>query len=197
MDRRIVLINAIVVFVIFFRIAPSWAQTIQDLGEELNSLIAEAPELNKAMSQTTDENTRLYKEYALYVDDQKRNIEWLKADAKNKAETVWAPVETQYKAELERYNSQCDPAIVGNVDHAQLQRCDQWKAQIDRRKAEIEVWWKQYVADYTTKTVMPINQAIEKQKARMADLDRQMKANFKTFTEKQDRFLAIQSRVKE
>lgn len=186
-----------VIAFVFFQSAPSWAQTIQDLGEELNTLVAEASELNKGMAQSTEENMRLHKEYDLYINDQKQKNEWVKTDVQKQIDTVKKPMENEYQSHLKTYSSQCDPAIVGKVGQAQFQRCEEWKTVLDAEKADKDSLWKRYAEDYNAKVILPIKQAIERQKVRMAEIDRKMKANFKIFTAKQDRFLAIQSRVKE
>ena len=187
----------VAVFAVATHVIPAQAQTVRQLGDELQALLAEAPALNRVMEQTTEENMRLYKEYKLYADDQKQKDTMLQEDMQNQRDTLLAPLEQTYKSHLDAYKAQCDPTMVGKVTPGQFQQCEQWKEKLDREKADVLAQWQQYSEDYERRVLAPIYAARYKQTVRMDEIDGLMKANFKTFTDKQDRFLAIRTRVRE
>ncbi len=170
------------------------AATIQALGEELNAGIAELPQLNQVMAQTTEANVNLKKEYDVYVQDQKEKIAWAKTAVQQQIDTVLKPVQDKYNAELSSYSAQC---ASGPVPKDQYNKCVGWQQQINNNKGDIERWWENYKAKWNAANIDPINAVMAKQNTRMNEISAQMKANFEKYTKAQDRFISVRSRIGE
>ena len=78
----------------------------------------------------------------------------------------------------------------------QYNRCVADKARIENDQREAKAWWDNYVITWNTANVDPVNAVIIKQNARIEQNNVQIKANFKRFTDAQDRFIAVKARLK-
>jgi predicted nucleic acid-binding Zn-ribbon protein len=173
------------------------AQTIQGLSDQLNADKAKLPALNQEMASAADDNSRLYKEYKVYVDDQKQKAKLVEEAIAREEAAVKAPIEAKIRAKEEAYNSQCAPERVGKLAPGPYQNCLALKAQGEQEVAALQQQWADYARQWNEQNVKPINDAIAKQMVRMKEIDTLMKANQKRFTDAQDAFDDAKSRIDE
>jgi len=171
------------------------AQSLGGLNDEFNTLASELPVLNSTMSATTDENIRLKKEYDLYISDQTQKKAALAAAVLDVERTVKAPVEQRLTSKVSEYNGRCGRQFNRETEMGQYNQCVADKANIESEQRQAKAWWDQYVIDWNKANVDPVNAVILKQNARIAQIDAQMKANFKRFTDAQDRFVEVKKRI--
>jgi len=171
------------------------AQTISGLGDEFNSLSAQLPGLNAIMSETTDANIGLKKEYDVYIADQTQKKAAVAAAVVAVERDIKAPVERKLIERANEYNGRCNHQFDRNTEMGQYNQCIADKAQIEGEQRQAKAWWDQYVIDWNKANVEPVNAVIAKQNARIEQIDAQMKANFKRYTDAQDRFIAAKARI--
>jgi hypothetical protein len=171
------------------------AQTIGGLGDEFNSLSAQLPGLNAIMSETTDANIGLKKEYDVYIADQKQKKDALEVAKAEVIRTVKTPLEQEVTSTVNEYNGRCNRQFNRDTEMGQYNQCLSDKDRIENWRAGKIAWWKQYSENWDKANVDPINAVILKQNARITQIDAQMKANFKRYTDAQDRFIAAKTRI--
>src|SRR2546427_9966311 len=81
----------------------SRGETLDGLASEMDAAKSELPGLNSTMSQTTEANISLKKEYDLYVEDQKEKKSALAAASAEVERTVKQPAEQQLANEVATY----------------------------------------------------------------------------------------------
>jgi len=173
------------------------AQTLTALNDDLNTLSAELPGLNQVMSNATEANISLKKEYDLYIDDQKQKLAALEAAKANVERTIKAPLEQEIARAVNDYNGRCNRTFIRETEMAQYNQCVSDKSQLETWRAGKVAWWQQYVANWNAANVEPVNAVISKQNTRILQIDVQMKENFKRFTDAQDRFIMVKTRIKD
>jgi len=188
--------KSLLVSLLFVSLAAG-AQSLSGLGAELDSAAAELPSLNATMSQTTDANIGLKKEYDVYIADQKQKLAALEAAKAEVIRTVKTPVEQELQQRVGEYNGRCGRQFNRETEMAQYNQCVSDKASLEQYRTAKTDWWNQYVIDWNRVNVDPVNAVIIKQNARIAQIDAQMKRNFAAFTAAQDRSLALRARIKE
>jgi hypothetical protein len=164
------------------------------LSAELTQATAALPALNATMSETTDSNVSLEKENKVYLDDQKQKLAAHAAAEKYQLDNVFGPQKSAYDAALAPYTARCAGK---KLPPAEFAACNSEKAQFDTKKAEIDTWWQRYSAKWNAENTDPLNAVIQKQNARLAEIDAQTKRNFATFTAAQERSLALRKRIAE
>jgi hypothetical protein len=147
------------------------------------------------MSTTTDSNIGLKKEYDLYIADQTQKKAAILAAIAVVERDVKKPVEQKLTAKVSEYNGRCNRQFNRDTEMGQYNQCLADKAQIEGEQRQAKSWWDQYVIDWNQANVDPVNAVILKQNARIAQIDVQMKANFKLFTDAQDRFVEVKKRL--
>jgi|GEM_PF-3590572 len=183
-------------FVVLLLSVEARAGTLDGLGSEMETAKAELPGLNATMSQTTEANISLKKEYDVYVNDQKEKKAALAAAIANVVRTVKQPAEQNYANELATYNGRCNRTFNRETEMSQYNQCVADKTRVDQDKARLNQWWQNYVAQWNQRNVDPVNTIISKQIARMNQIAELIKANFERFTQAQDRSLALRARIK-
>lgn len=175
----------------------AYAQDLAGLSTELSSATAALPSLNSTMSQTTDANIGLKKEYDVYITDQKQKLAALEAAKAEVVRTIRTPLEQEVQARVAEYNGRCGRQFNRETEMAQYNQCVSDKAALEQYRAAKITWWEQYTIDWNRTNVDPVNNVIIKQNARIAQIDAQIKQNFAAFTAAQDRSLALRARIKE
>jgi hypothetical protein len=168
--------------------------SLEKLSSELSMAEARLPELNRTMSDRTDENVSLQKESAVYLADQKQKLAEIESAKKEQLDTVLGPRQRSYNESVANYAGRC---LGRRLSPAEFSKCSSEKAELDTRKAETERWWESYAARWNEEHVGPANSVIAKQNTRLREIDAQIKANFSAFTEAQDRSLALRKRIVE
>lgn len=171
------------------------AQTISGLGDEFNTLAAELPGLNVTMSDNTDYNMRLKKEYDLYITDQTQKKAAVAAAIAVIERDVKAPVEQKLRSRVSEYQARCARTFDRDTEMDQYNQCVADKANIEQEQRDARAWWENYKTIWNKTNVEPVNAVILKQNARIEQIDAQMKANFKLFTGAQDRFIEVKKRL--
>jgi hypothetical protein len=184
------------VFVALVLLASSAGATdIVGLNGEFKTLATELPKLNAVMVDTTDTNVRLKKEYDLYIADQTQKKAALEVAKAEVVRTVREPMEAKIAATTAEYQSRCARSFSRETEMDQYNQCVADKARIEQDNAAASASWDQYVIDWNKANVEPMNAVILKQNARIAEIDGQMKSNFKNFQDAQDRFRASKARL--
>jgi hypothetical protein len=171
------------------------ATDIVGLNSEFKTLATELPKLNAVMSDTTDTNVRLKKEYDLYIEDQKQKKAAIEAAIAEVTRTVKEPMEQKIAASTAEYQGRCARTFDRDTEMDQYNQCVADKARIEQENAAASAYWDKYVVDWNRANVDPVNAVILKQNARIAEIDGLMKANFKNFLDAQDRFRANKKRL--
>jgi len=171
------------------------AADIVGLNSEFKTLATELPKLNAVMSDTTDTNVRLKKEYDLYLDDQKQKLAALETAKAEVTRTVKEPLEQKIAASTAEYQGRCARTFNRETEMDQYNQCVADKARVEQENAAASAYWDKYVVDWNRANVDPVNAVILKQNARIAEIDGLMKANFKNFLDAQDRFRANKKRL--
>jgi hypothetical protein len=171
------------------------ATDIVGLNGEFKTLATELPKLNAVMSDTTDTNVRLKKEYDLYLDDQKQKLAALEAAKAEVTRTVKQPMEEKVTATVNDYHARCNRTFNRETEMDQYNQCVADKERIEQDNAAASAYWDKYVVDWNRANVDPVNAVILKQNARIAEIDGLMKENFKNFLDAQDRFRANKKRL--
>jgi len=174
----------------------SRGQTLDGLGSEMEADKSQLPGLNSTMSQTTEANVSLKKEYDVYVEDQKEEKSALEAAKAGVERTVKQPAEQRLENEVRAYNQRCNRTFDPKSEMGQYNQCVADKGRVDQDRTRTIQWWENYSAQWNRQNVDPVNATIAKQTARMNEISAQMKANFDRFTKAQDRSLALRARIK-
>ena len=172
------------------------AGTLDGLGSEMETAKSELPGLNSTMSQATEANISLKKEYDVYAKDQEEKKAALATALANVERTVKQPAEQKYANELASYTARCNRTFNRETEMSQYNQCIAEKSQVDQDRASLNQWWKNYAAEWNRQNVDPVNAVILKQNARMNQITGLIKANFERFTQAQDRSLALRARIK-
>jgi hypothetical protein len=171
------------------------AQTIGELNGQFNSLSTELPGLNQVMSDTTDININLEKENKLYLADQQQKKAILAQEMVKVERDVKAPVELRIQTTVNEYNSRCGRQFNRETEMDQYNRCLSDKARIEVDRQDAITWWVNYSAAWNKEHVDPVNAVILSQNARIVQNNAQIKANFKKFTDAQDRFIEVKAKI--